>query len=265
MAVKTLQSYAVSVLEHTLSPPALPTAEQRRTMQALADVSAAAFQREVYHSANGSFARFFHTVTPCTALGSMNLGSRPAKRKPSGGIETLRAIPWVFAWTQIRMLIPVWLGGGEALRKMIDEGRLHELRSMYSSWPFFAGLVDLVLIELGKADLGVAARYAEKLCEDPELVEVGASLRRQLDEAILAFLAVAGKRELFEGQPMSKASFSLRSMYLAPLHAIQAEVLRRLRADEKWQLTSREDEKRQLTDALTITVQGIAAGMQNTG
>ena len=150
-AVHTLQSYAVSVLEHTVAPPALPTASQRALMQKLADASATSFQQTIYHSAGGVFAQYFHTASPSSALASMNLGSRPAKRKAAGGIETLRAIPWVFAWTQMRLHLPVWLGGGEALKAMADtpEG-LAELRAMYAQWPFFSALVDLVELELSK-------------------------------------------------------------------------------------------------------------------
>lgn len=208
MAVKTLQSFSVAVLEHTLSPPALPTATHRLLMQRLADVSADAFQREVYKSPGGSFARFFHAATPSVALGSMNLGSRPAKRKPSGGIETLRAIPWNFAWTQCRLLLPAWLGCGEALQGMIAGGELAALRAMYAEWPFFTGLVDICMLELSKADVGVAAHYADKLC-DAELAALGASLRAQLTEATGAFLQVSGKSELLEGQPLTKAPSEL--------------------------------------------------------
>ena len=97
VAVHTLQSYAVAVLEHTVAPPPLPTPAQRTLMQKLADDSAARFQQTIYHSAGGVFAKYFHTASPSAALAQMNLGSRPAKRKAQGGIETLRAIPWVFA------------------------------------------------------------------------------------------------------------------------------------------------------------------------
>ena len=122
VAVNTFQRYAIQVLEHTISPPKLPTPSQRANMQALADASALAFQKAVYQSTDGIFSHYFHAATPTSALATMNLGSRPAKRKAAGGIETLRAIPWVFAWTQTRLHLPVWLGGGAALAQQIADG-----------------------------------------------------------------------------------------------------------------------------------------------
>ncbi len=104
----------------------------------------------VYKSEGGVFSHYFHAATPTSALAEMNLGSRPAKRKAAGGIETLRAIPWVFAWTQTRLHLPVWLGGGAALAAKIASGGLAELQQMYQTWPFFTGLIDLVELELSK-------------------------------------------------------------------------------------------------------------------
>ena len=264
-AVHTLQSYAVSVLEHTVAPPPLPTPKQRALMQKLADESAASFQQTIYHSAGGVFAQYFHTASPSSALASMNLGSRPAKRKAAGGIETLRAIPWVFAWTQLRLHLPVWLGGGEALKKMADspEG-LEELREMYKSWPFFSGLVDLVELEISKANPKVSAYYDAKCCSsDSNLTALGKELREKLDEAVATFLKIAGKSELLEDQPLTKAAFSARAHYMNALHALQGEAMGRMRgADAPAEGT---ETYRCLNDAMIVTVQGIAAGMQNTG
>ena len=137
VAVHTFQRYAISVLEHTVAPPPLPSEKQRALMQELADASASAFQQTVYKSEGGVFSKYFHAATPTSALAEMNLGSRPAKRKAAGGIETLRAIPWVFAWTQMRLHLPVWLGGGAALAAKIKAGGLAELQETYQRWPFF--------------------------------------------------------------------------------------------------------------------------------
>jgi len=261
VAVHTFQRYAISVLEHTLLPPPLPTDAQRTLMQELADASAASFQRHVYRSEDGAFGRYFHAATPTSALAQMNLGSRPAKRKAAGGIETLRAIPWVFAWTQTRLHLPVWLGGGEALAARIANGGLDELRQMYSTWPFFRGMIDLVEIELSKAEPAVSAYYDAKLCE-PELKKVGDALRAALAEAVKAVTAVAGHQALLDNHPNTKRSFELRRPYLLSLHAIQGEVMSRLN-----NFTPQADPatRQTLTDAMTVTVQGIAAGMQNTG
>ena len=264
-AVHTLQSYAVSVLDHTIAPPPLPTSAQRALMQQLADSSAAAFQQTIYKSAGGVFAQYFHTASPSAALASMNLGSRPAKRKAAGGIETLRAIPWVFAWTQMRLHLPVWLGGGEALANVAStpEG-LAQLKDAYATWPFFRSLVDLVELEISKADPAVSSYYDKKCCAaDANLTALGEELRTKLAAAVAIFLKISGKPSLLAEQPKTKKAFDARAKYLNALHALQGEAMGRMRAagapDEAT------DEYRQLNDAMIVTVQGIAAGMNNTG
>ena len=263
VAVHTFQRYAISVLEHTVAPPPLPSDTQRELMQQLADASAHAFQAQVYRSEGGVFSRYFHAATPTSALSEMNLGSRPAKRKAAGGIETLRAIPWVFAWTQTRLHLPVWLGGGAALAERIAAGGLAELQETYRSWPFFQGLVDLVELELSKAEPDVSTYYDAKLCS-PELKAVGDKLRAALSDAVKAVTAVTGHGALLDNHPNTKKSFALRRPYLLTLHAIQGEVMSRLQAEQP-PADATPDDRATLTDAMTVTVQGIAAGMQNTG
>jgi len=263
-AVLTFQRYAISVLEHTISPPRLPTPSERTVMQQLADTSASAFQKTVYQSDDGVFARYFHAATPTSALATMNLGSRPAKRKAAGGIETLRAIPWVFAWTQTRLHLPVWLGGGAALAQRIKDGGLDELRQMYQSWPFFQGLIDLVELELSKAEPTVSSYYDSKLCT-PDLKAVGDGLRASLKEAMDAIATVAGHSCLLENHPHTKESFALRRPYLLALHAIQGEAMLRLSKAKAEEEGKEGKEVGTLKDAMTVTVQGISAGMQNTG
>ncbi|KAL3921913.1 MAG: hypothetical protein SGPRY_004739, partial [Prymnesium sp.] len=219
----------------------------------------------IYKSAGGVLPKYFHAASPSAALASMNLGSRPAKRKATGGIETLRAIPWVFAWTQTRLHLPVWLGGGEALKVMAaKEGGLEELRQMYKSWPFFKGLVDLAELEIAKADPKVSAYYESRCCaNDANLLSLGSELRSLLAEATSTFLSIADKEALLEDQPRTKEAFAERMPYLNALHTIQGEAMGRLRGEQAPEESSAEG--RDLTDALVITVQGIAAGMQNTG
>lgn len=118
----------------------------------------------IYHSADGVLPKYFHTASPSMALGSMNIGSRPAKRKAAGGIETLRAIPWVFAWTQMRLHIPAWLGGGSALKAVADTADgLAALRQMYRTWPFFKGFIDLVRTDSRASSLKVLASHLLKM------------------------------------------------------------------------------------------------------
>src|SRR5205823_12472727 len=108
---------------------------------------------------NDTFVRYFRAATPEVELGSLNIGSRPARRKVGGGVESLRAIPWIFAWTQTRLLLSSWLGVGEALVQAIENGREQELAQMYQNWPFFQSTIDLIEMVLAKAEPSIAARY----------------------------------------------------------------------------------------------------------
>ena len=214
VAVHTLQSYAVAILEHTVAPPPLPTAEQRALIQGLPT------NRPRRSSIPSTTRR--SRASPSTTTGdarrrarAMNLGSRPAKRKAQGGIESLRAIPWNFAWTQCRLQLPVWLGGGAAIAKLAATADgLAELRAMYDSWPFFRAFVDLVELELAKADPAVSALYDDKTAKAKELAPLralGAELRAALAEATTTFLAIADKPALLADQPKTKAAFAARA------------------------------------------------------
>lgn len=258
VAEHTFERYSVAVLEHTVSPPLPPGDDFRKVMQDLSDTSAKMFQDTIYHSAGGSFVKYFHEATPSGELGTMNIGSRPAKRKAQGGIETLRAIPWIFAWTQTRLLLPVWLGNGEALTKYIEDGKLPVLQKMYKEWPFFQGMLDLVELELGKTDQSITEYYDSKVC-DEAMKPLGVELRKKLTEAVDAILKVKGSQELLSDLHFAKKAIGLRRPYLDPIHIIQGEVLARLRATDPEQIPQA------LSDAMIVTIQGIAAGMQNTG
>jgi len=258
VAERTLEQYSTAVLEHTLSPPPLPKPEFRAAMQELSDISAAHYQETVFKSEGEIFVRFFHTFTPTSELGQMNIGSRPAKRRSYGGIDTLRAIPWIFAWTQTRLLLPVWLGNGLALQKYIDAGKLPLLQQMYKEWPFFRSMLDLIDVELGKASPMITEHYESKTLQDDDLKKLGAGLRAGLNQMIENILKVKGTSELLSGEPNLKAAITMRKPYLDTAHAIQAEVLKRLRGTEG-------EVSPDLSDAMIISIQGIAAGMQNTG
>lgn len=258
VAERTLEQYSTAVLEHTLAPPPLPKPEFRAAMQELSDVSAAHYQKTVFNSEGEIFVRFFHTFTPTSELGQMNIGSRPAKRRSYGGIDTLRAIPWIFAWTQTRLLLPVWLGNGLALQKYIDGGKLPLLQQMYKEWPFFRSMLDLIDVELGKASPMITEHYESKTVQDPDLKKLGAELREGLNQMITNILKVKGATSLLSSEPNLKMAINMRKPYLDTTHAIQAEVLKRLRGEEG-------EVEPELRDAMIISIQGIAAGMQNTG
>ncbi|CAJ1361517.1 unnamed protein product [Effrenium voratum] len=259
VAERTLEQYSTAVLEHTLAPPPLPKPEFRAAMQELADISAEHYQNTVFKSEKDIFVRFFHTFTPTSELGQMNIGSRPAKRRSWGGIDTLRAIPWIFAWTQTRLLLPVWLGNGLALQKYIDSGKLPLLQQMYKEWPFFRSMLDLIDVELGKASPQITEHYESKTLQEEDLKQLGAGLRQGLDQAIKNLLQVKGATELMAGEPNLKTALAMRRPFLDSAHAIQAEVLKRLRNAKEGEVPP------ELRDAMIISIQGIAAGMQNTG
>lgn len=259
VAERTLEQYSTAILEHTLAPPPLPKPEFRAAMQELSDLSAEHYQKTVFKSDGEIFVRFFHTFTPTSELGQMNIGSRPAKRRSYGGIDTLRAIPWIFAWTQTRLLLPVWLGNGLALQKYIDAGKLPLLQQMYEEWPFFRSMLDLIDVELGKSSPMITEHYESKTVQqDADLKKLGADLRAGLQQMIDNILKVKGASELLSQEPNLKAAITMRKPYLDTAHAIQAEVLKRLRSTEG-------EVPVELRDAMIITIQGIAAGMQNTG
>ncbi|HAV68743.1 MAG TPA: phosphoenolpyruvate carboxylase, partial [Alcanivorax sp.] len=150
VAVYNLEQYVAATLEATLVPPREPDAEWRAQMQKLTDVSVAGYRQVVRE--DPALVSYLRTVTPETELSRLALGSRPARRKTGGGIESLRAIPWVFAWTQIRLMLPAWLGTGAALEAALDDPEdLATVRDMAERWPFFQGVVDMLEMVLAKA------------------------------------------------------------------------------------------------------------------
>jgi phosphoenolpyruvate carboxylase len=165
----------------------------------------------------------------------------------------------------MRLHIPVWLGGGDALAAAAaEEGGLAKLQDMYRTWPFFTAFVDLVELELSKADPRVSSLYDAKCCQaDERLLALGAELRDGLAKSTDIFLQISGKPALLADQPSTKAAFAARTPYLMALHAVQGEVMGRMRAKDAPAEGS--EEYRHLNDAMVITVQGIAAGMRNTG
>ena len=160
-------------------------------MDELAAAAETAYRDVVYTEPN--FVPYFRAATPEVELGAMPIGSRPARRNTAGGVETLRAIPWVFAWTQTRLLMPTWLGTGEALRAAFDRGHADTIRELYKQWPFFRSTIDLIAMVLAKADARIAAEYDRQLVP-PELQPLGADLRARLDDTIAVVLEVTGRK-----------------------------------------------------------------------
>jgi phosphoenolpyruvate carboxylase len=251
VALRSLKIYLAAVLEATLLPPKAAEAEWRELMESMAQQSVTSYRGMVREDKD--FVPYFRSATPEQELGKLALGSRPARRKASGGIESLRAIPWIFAWMQIRMMVPAWLGADQALAdaSQRDEKTMLLLRDMYQQWPFFATYIDMLDMIIGKTDVEIARYYDQQLVSN-NLQAIGQELRRRLS-TINASLRVI-KPEVDE-QAQSQ-TMDVRGTYTDPLHYLQAELLQRARTEQHDPEVER---------ALMVSMTGIAAGMRNTG
>ncbi|KAL5081537.1 hypothetical protein RYX36_009958 [Vicia faba] len=286
LCFRTLQRFTAATLEHGMRPPSSPKPEWRILMDQLAIIATEEYRSIVFKEPR--FVEYFRLATPEMEYGRMNIGSRPAKRRPSGGIETLRAIPWIFAWTQTRFHLPVWLGFGAAFKQVIEKDvkNLHMLQDMYNQWPFFRVTIDLVEMVFAKGDPGIAA-LNDRLLVSKDLWPFGEQLRNKYEETKALLLQVATHKEVLEGDPYLKQRLRLRDSYITTLNVFQAYTLKRIRdpkssangrpplskespeatkpADELVTLNPTSEYAPGLEDTLILTMKGIAAGMQNTG
>jgi phosphoenolpyruvate carboxylase len=218
-------------------------------MQRMSDASARAYRGMVYETPR--FLDYFRAATPEVELGEINIGSRPARRGGAKrGVDSLRAIPWQFAWTQNRLLLPSWLGVDAAL----DAGDEATIATMMKEWPFFRSTIELIEMVLAKAEARIAEHY-DRLLVPEELRDVGEELRARLQRTIELVRGVTGHERLLENNHALRRSIDVRNPYVDPINVVQAEILRRLRQTP--------DDT--LRDAFIVTVNGIAAGMRNTG
>ncbi|KAB2051885.1 hypothetical protein ES319_A12G083000v1 [Gossypium barbadense] len=286
LCFRALQRFTAATLEHGMHPPVSPKPEWRALMDEMAVVATKEYRSVVFQEPR--FVEYFRLATPELEYGRMNIGSRPSKRKPSGGIETLRAIPWIFAWTQTRFHLLVWLGFGAAIKHVIDKDKknLQILQTMYNQWPFFNVTMDLIEMVFSKGNPGIAALY-EKLLVSQDLWPFEQKLRTNYEDTNRLVLEAAGHKDLLEGDPYLKQRLRLRDAYITTLNVYQAYTLKRIRdpdyhtkvkpplakesmqsskpAAELVNLNPKSEYAPGIEDTLILTMKGIAAGMQNTG
>lgn len=256
VAVSNLEQYVAAVLEATLCPPASPAPDWREEMDRLTASAMQGYRRVVQQ--HPQLVPYLRTVTPEQELARFALGSRPARRKTEGGVESLRAIPWVFAWTQMRLMLPAWLGTGEALAEaQADTQRATRLQAMFNGWSFFQGMIDMQEMVMAKADLAVASYYQERLAASDAQREFGVELHQGFRQALAQLEKLTGRSDLLANNPMARWSIDIRNPYTDPLHLLQAELMARLRASN--------GKHERLERALMVTIAGIAAGLRNTG
>ncbi|MFN3982592.1 MAG: phosphoenolpyruvate carboxylase [Caldilinea sp.] len=228
-------------------------------MDALSDI---AFHKYRALVTRPEFLTYFHEATPIDHIGALNIGSRPARRKATQDISDLRAIPWVFAWTQSRVNLPSWYGVGTALAQWCNDGadaeKLAELREMYRQWPLFCTVTDNVQMGLAKADMAIASLYAE-LTDDATRTAIFTDILDEFRRTERMVLLVVEADELLTKEPVVRRSIKVRNPYVDPMNYIQVALLHRLKSEQ-------DAERRQkLTAAVLSSVNGIAAGLQNTG
>jgi len=237
----------------------LPKPEWKRVMDRLAKRSLLAYRDLVY--GHPRFLEYFYGATPIRELSAHSLGSRPARRTQDDSIENLRAIPWVFAWMQSRHTLPGWYGLGTAVSEFLSEGAegLATLQEMYAQWPFFRTMLDNAQMVLAKADMDIAGRYAGLVPDKALGEEIFGRIRQEHYRTVEAIKRIAQVERLLERDQALASSLDRRDPYIDPLSFVQLELLRRLRAakDPK--------EKETLQDAVLLTINGIAAGLKNTG
>jgi len=258
---RNLEALVAATMEATLLGGDDLDRDEEPFTAAMTELSEHAFRayRGLVYETPG-FIDYFRAATPINEIGHLNIGSRPSSRKSTDRIEDLRAIPWVFSWGQCRQSVPGFYGFGSAVRAYLAPARarrLSLLRAMYRRWPFFRSVVDKLDMVLAKIDLGIAARYAGLVPDRKLRRAVFDRIAREHDDTRAAFFAITGTRELLEGNPALARSLRNRIPYIDPLNHLQVDLLRRLRAGR--------GDADELRRAVHLTINGVAAGLRNSG
>ncbi len=254
-----LEILAAATLEASLLHPRQP-APKREYLTAMDQLSALAFKayRGLVYETEG-FAEYFWASTVITEIATLNIGSRPASRKRTREIEDLRAIPWVFSWAQCRLMLPGWYGFGSAVETWIGEHPeqgMPFLKELYREWPFFRMLLSNMDMVLAKSSIAIASRYAELVPDAALREKIFGRIRREWHLAIETLLDIMGQDRLLQGNPLLERSVRNRFPYLDPLNHVQVELLKEHRAQNP-------DE--QVLRGIQLTINGISAGLRNTG
>ena len=256
LAKYNLCSYIGAVMQATLVPPPYPKKNWRKLIEKMSQISTSSYQKNI--NQNSDFIRYFKTITPHISLGKLSIGSRPSKRKNVDNIKSLRAIPWVFAWTQIRLMLPAWLGTAEALRYSSIKKFRKTLYDMEKNWPFFNSTMDILDMVISKVDPEISKIYEENL-GDKKLKRVGKKLRFQF-EAIKQLNKNITPMEIIKARKEFRTSVIVRNIYSEVLNIIQATVMKKI-SNKKY----KSNQKKYLNDALMTSIAGISAAMKNTG
>ncbi len=255
LAKYNLCSYIGAVAEATLNPPPNPKNSWRSLIEKMSEISKSSYRKNINQSSE--FIKYFKTVTPHKALGKLSIGSRPSKRKNVDNIQSLRAIPWVFAWTQIRLMLPAWLGSAEALRYSYIKKFRKTLYDMERNWPFFNSMLDMLDMVISKADPEISKIY-EELLADGSLQRVGKKLRFQFN-VIKELNKKITPKEIINSRKQFRTSVIVRNIYSEVLNIIQPIVIKKLKSNKNF------ENKKFLNDALLTSIAGISAAMKNTG
>lgn len=264
IAYRSLEQATSALLQASMlarSPQVDPLEEQwEESIRGISETALEKYQDLVFRDPD--FLTFFKESTPLPEVGELNIGSRPSKRKNSDKFEDLRAIPWVFAWTQSRYLFPAWYAAGTALQQFYNNEpeKMEELRHMYENFSFFRSLIDNLQMALAKADLGIAKEYSGMIKDETIRERIFSCIEKEYHLTSTLILEITKQKEILDNVPVIQESIRLRNPYVDPLSYMQVDLLSELRA-----LREQGKDDPELLREVLLTINGIASGLRNTG